>query len=73
VGEWPERISAVSIEVSCPRCGAHLRPVNERRPRGFSSRERGLVLACVRANCPWEGSLEYELVDLGSVRRRRAS
>lgn len=64
-------VSAACIALACPRCGCTVKPIARDDPRGYSARERRLVVRCAAPiGCKWEGVLVVELVDLQSRNRR---
>ena len=57
-------------------CGSTVRPLARDDPRGYSVRERRLVVRCNSTEgCRWQGVLVVELVDIPAKDRtfRRAS
>lgn len=64
-------VSAACVPLSCPRCGCTVRPLAQDDPRGYSSRERRLVVRCNSLEgCRWEGVLVAELIDIPSKNRK---
>lgn len=69
-------VSAACVPLSCPQCGCTVRPLARDDPRGYSVRERRLVLRCNSTEgCRWQGVLVVELIDIPAKHRkfRRAS
>ena len=72
----PGEVSAACVPLSCPLCGSTVRPLARDDPRGYSVRERRLVVRCNSTEgCRWQGVLVVELVDIPAKDRtfRRAS
>jgi hypothetical protein len=69
-----ELVTGVSVAVACPRCARPVRAVAHNDPRGWSVRERRLVVECLGRGCGWQGVLVVQLLDAAAHRSRaRAS
>jgi hypothetical protein len=54
----------VHFDLTCPRCGSDLDAVANDDPQGWTTRERRLVVTCLRPACSWGGVVVTELIDL---------
>jgi hypothetical protein len=61
-------MTAVTFTLTCPRCGHDVEAVANDDPKGWVTRERRLVVCCLKPWCAWSGVVIAELVDINAKR-----